>query len=187
MKKIIFLDRDGVINGYPGDGRYVTKMAEFRFLPGAKKAIARLTEEGFDIFIISNQAGVSKGLYSYKELDKITRHMLKGIESAGGNISRVYYCIHQDKHKCACRKPKTGLIRNALKEAAIGKAAARNAFFIGDSIRDVITAKRAKIKSILVFSGKEKPSNRSGWEIMPDYTAKDLFSAVGLILRLNAH
>jgi len=62
--KVVFLDRDGVINKYPGDTRYVTSLKEFRFLPLAKKALARLYKEGYQIFIISNQAGVSKGIFS---------------------------------------------------------------------------------------------------------------------------
>jgi D-glycero-D-manno-heptose 1,7-bisphosphate phosphatase len=71
MKSVaaVFLDRDGVINEYPGDFQYVTSWEEFRFLPGSKEAIKKLSESGYRIFVISNQAGVSKGFYSRETLD----------------------------------------------------------------------------------------------------------------------
>lgn len=181
--KIIFLDRDGVINKYPGDGKYVTKLDEFRFLANTKKALGALTKAGFKIFIISNQAGVSKGIYSKSALREITRYMLEKIQARGGTIDGVYYCIHQDRHNCACRKPKTGLIYQALKEHGTKRSSLKGAFFVGDTIRDVFTARAAGIKSILIFSGKEKAKNKNNWQVNPDYAARDLFSAVKLILR----
>lgn len=181
--KIVFLDRDGVINKYPGDGSYVTHLSGFRFLPNTKKAISELTKAGWRIFIISNQAGVSKGLYSAKALSGITEYMLKKIEVSGGKINGVYYCTHQGKHNCLCRKPKAGLVYRALKENCLRKDVLGSAFFIGDTIRDIVTAKRLGIRSMLIFSGKEKPENKISWEVLPDYTAKNLFEAVKFILR----
>lgn len=183
MMKIIFLDRDGVLNRYPGDTKYVTKLSEFKFLPYAKKAIAMLTKKNFNIFVISNQAGVSKGIYSHKTLNEITLYMLKGIGDVGGKIKGVYYCLHQDRDNCLCRKPKTGLIYQALKENNINKSHLRKAFFVGDSIRDMATAYHAGMRSILVFSGREKSKNKTDWHVQPDYTAKDLLRAVELILK----
>lgn len=184
--RIVFLDRDGVVNKYPGDRKYVTNLSEFKFLPGVLSAIARLTKDGYKIFIISNQAGVSKGMYSDKELADIDSYFLKEVESAGGAITGICYCRHQDKDECLCRKPKPGLILNALRQSKINDEDRKNSFFIGDSIRDVLTAKHAGVKSILVFSGKEQPADKNTWEINPDYTAKDLSSAVDLILKAQA-
>lgn len=181
--RVVFLDRDGVINRYPGDTKYVTSLSGFRFLPNAKKAITILTKAGFKVFIISNQAGVSKGIYSKASLGEITRYMLKKVNSAGGKIDGVYHCTHQDRHNCLCRKPRAGLIYKALKEKKIDKSALKDSYFVGDTIRDVITAKRAGLKSILVFSGKEKPQNKGSWDVLPDYTAKNLSEAVELILK----
>ncbi|MDP1853687.1 MAG: HAD-IIIA family hydrolase [Candidatus Omnitrophota bacterium] len=180
--KVIFLDRDGVINKYPGDGKYVTSLSGFRFLSNVKKAISKLTKAGCRIFVISNQAGVSKGLYSAKDLSGITEYMLKKLEASGGKINGVYYCMHQERHNCLCRKPKAGLIYKALKESCLKKEVLGDAFFVGDTIRDVMSAQVAGIKSILVFSGKEKAGNGSSWQVKPDYTARDLFSAVEIIL-----
>ncbi|MCM8770317.1 MAG: HAD family hydrolase [Candidatus Omnitrophica bacterium] len=182
--KVIFLDRDGVINKYPGDYKYVRNWKEFHFLSGVKKSIRQLTEAGYKIFIISNQAGVSKGIFSHKALENITKKMLKDIRDSGGDIDGVFYCTHLEEDNCLCRKPKTGLIDKVvaqLKKDNI-KVDFSKSFFVGDTIRDVRTGKAAGLKTILLFSGKEKPRNRRDWEISPDFTAKDLKDAVKIIL-----
>lgn len=177
--KAIFLDRDGVINRYPGDTKYVTSWKEFRFLPNVKKAIALLTGKKYPLFVISNQAGVSKGVYSQNTLNDITSRMLKTLEKSGARVNAVYYCTHRDEDHCPCRKPKAGLIKLAVKGKKIDL---KNSFFIGDTIRDVRTAKAAGCKSILVFSGAEKPSHRDNWQTYPDFTFKDLYAAARFII-----
>lgn len=181
--KVIFLDRDGVINRYPGDRDYVKSWQEFRFLPKVKTALKRLAKFDSKIFIISNQAGVSKGLYSNKTLNLITRNMLR--EFGDSLISGVYYCTHLEEHNCTCRKPKTGLIEQALKKIKKeGKTVRlKEGYLIGDTIGDIETGKNVGLKTILVFSGKEKPENKNTWRIQPDYTAKDLSEAVDIILK----
>lgn len=178
--RAIFLDRDGVINRYPGDTKYVTGWREFKFLPKAKKAITRLHKNKFKIFIISNQAGVNKGILSQKTLDFITKNMLREIEESGGKIDGVYYCIHRQDENCSCRKPKAGLINLAKRKYHIDL---KGSFFIGDTIRDVKTAKAAGCKSMLVLSGKEKLSNRKNWEIEPDCVFGNLYEAAEFILK----
>jgi len=172
--KAVFLDRDGVINKYPGDRLYVTSLKKFKFLPRAKEAIALLSRAGFNIFIASNQAGVGKGAYAQKTLDAITAKMLKGIEQAGGKVAKVYYCTHRKEAGCICRKPKPGLLKKAAREFKVNL---RKAYFVGDTIRDVLTAHAAGAKSILIFSGKEKLSNQKDWEAKPDFVFKDLLAA----------
>jgi histidinol-phosphate phosphatase family protein len=172
--RVIFLDRDGVINKYPGDKLYVTSLAKFRFLPKVKEAIALLTRFGFKIFIASNQAGVGKGIYSQKTLNAITTKMISEIEATGGKIKKVYYCTHRKDAGCSCRKPKPGMLKKAAKEY---KFNLKSVFFVGDTIRDCFTAKNAGCKSILVFSGKEKIKNMDSWEILPDMVFNDLFEA----------
>ncbi len=179
--KAIFLDRDGVINKYPGDTKYVTNSDDFRFLPRVKQAIACLGKAGFRIFVISNQAGVGKGLFSQKSLDLITSRMLKCISESGGKIDAVYYCTHRKEEDCLCRKPKAGLLHIARREyPAINF---KKSFFIGDTIRDVHAAKSAGCKSILVLSGKEKLSNRDNWDVRPDFIFKNLWEAATLIIK----
>lgn len=186
---VVFLDRDGVINEDPANAGYITSWSKFKFIPVALKAICRLTEEGFKLAIISNQAGVAKGVMTEKDLYEITRHMLKEIERNNGRIHSVQYCIHKDEDNCDCRKPKTGLFRKALE--AIGyRLEVKNSlqptvlslFFIGDSERDIIAGKNFGCRTILVLSGKIKTeSEANNWQLKPDYIAKDIYEGVDYI------
>ena len=181
--KAVFLDRDGVINKYPGHRKYVTSLKKFRFIPGAKRALKRLGDSGYAIFVISNQAGVSKGVYSRSTLDRITSHMLKELKKYGIDIAAVYYCTHRPDARCPCRKPKTGMVKKALKEHGLPARILKSSFFVGDSIMDVQTAANAGLRSILVFSGREKARNRRLWPLEPDFTAKDLSGAAQIIIK----
>lgn len=177
--KIIFLDRDGVINKYPGDGKYVTRLSEFKFLKGAKIAIRKLTRARYRIFVVSNQAGVVKRIYSKKVLAQITRFMKNGVEKAGGKIQRVLYCLHTSEMKCPCRKPKPGLLREATKNLSVDFG---RSFFIGDSLMDVAAGKAFGCKTILVLSGREKMENAHEWDVVPDFVARSLLEAAENII-----
>ncbi|PIY83046.1 MAG: D,D-heptose 1,7-bisphosphate phosphatase [Candidatus Omnitrophica bacterium CG_4_10_14_0_2_um_filter_44_9] len=179
IQKVIFLDRDGVINKYPGDKKYVTSLKGFKFLPGALNAIRSLTRAGYALYCISNQAGVSKGLYSKKTLKKITELMLSGIRENGGKI-KILYCLHTSEMNCACRKPKIGLLKKATKGK---KTDLKNSFFIGDSLLDVKAGKLFGCKTVLVLSGREKLKNTPNWYVSPDFVAKSLSTAAINILK----
>lgn len=184
FRKTVFLDRDGVINRYPGHNEYVKSWREFAFLPGVKPALKKLSQRGFELFIVSNQAGVAKGLYGKQALELTTKNMLSELADCGVSISGVYYCTHVQEEDCPCRKPKTGLIDSAIKELKKrGREIDReNSYIVGDSLRDIETGKRAGLKTILVFSGKETPESRQGWSCAPDFTARDLAEAAEIIL-----
>jgi len=177
--RFIFLDRDGVINKYPGDRKYVTCLRDFRFLPGSLQAIKFLTKAGYRIFVISNQAGVTKGLYSKETLDKMTGRMLSGVRRQGGRIEKTLYCLHTEAMNCSCRKPKDGLLKKATAGQTVDKD---NSYFIGDSLRDVKAGKLFGCKTILVLSGREKLKNAGRWDILPDFIAKNLLDAARHIL-----
>jgi histidinol-phosphate phosphatase family protein len=183
MNKVIFIDRDGVINKDPAgwtEHSYVTRWEDFHFLPGAKEALKLLSDNGYDIIIISNQGGVSKKHFSVEALDGITSKMLSEITIAGAKIKKVYYCIHQDSDKCDCRKPKIGMFIRAEKELGIK---AKGSFFIGDGKTDVDAGRTAGLKTILVLSGKTLPESIDGWETKPDFIFKDLLEAVKFIIK----
>ena len=187
--KTIFLDRDGVINRDPGFGGYITSWEEFEFLPGVLEAIKKLNQAGFEIIVISNQAGVAKGLYTLKDLDEITQNMLGEIEKAGGKISSVHYCPHKDEDSCNCRKPETGLFSQATRGLQVNPALARkggvnfaDTFFVGDNRRDVLAAKAIGAKSIFVLSGNTKLEEL---DVRPDFVARDLLEAVDKIVLIK--
>ena len=178
--KAIFLDRDGVINKDPGGGDYIKNWKEFEFLPGAIEAIKELNRNGYEIFVISNQAGVSKGLFSREDLDDITKNMLKELESNGARIRSINYCIHQPDEGCDCRKPKTGMIEAATKGLNIDF---KKTYFIGDSKLDIDAGKNAGTKTILLLTGKTDPNEIKDWQIKPDFIKKDLKEAVEWVLK----
>ena len=181
--KLVFLDRDGVINEYPGDRNYVTTLEQFKLLPGVKPALAALCSAGYKLYVVSNQAGVAKGLYSLETLNAMTARMQREL-APDVAFSGVYYCTHMPDAGCLCRKPNTGSLDQVF-ESLIrqGQAVDReNSFFIGDSELDVQTGTAAGLKTILVFSGRQRPGSQQGWARQPDYTADDLAGAVKIVL-----
>ena len=178
--KVIFLDRDGVINRDPGFGDYIKSWEEFEFLPGSIEAIKKLTENGYEIFIISNQAGVSKGLYTQESLNELTGNMLKEIELQGGKIRSVSYCIHKPDGSCNCRKPKTGMIEKATEGLNIDF---KNTYFIGDTKLDISAGKNMGCKTMLLLTGKEKPEDIKNWDHKPDFIKDDLKGAIEWVLK----
>jgi len=182
---VVFLDRDGVINQFPGHGNYVTKVSDFHFLPGSKKAIVDLTNKKFQIFVISNQAGVGRGFFSQNKLDQIDAYLHRHINRAGGKIRKTFYCTHHPDAQCDCRKPG---IANVKKAAAIlGKKTTdlKGSFFIGDAGLDIKTGKAAGLKTILVLTGKSTKAQVYKEGAIPDYVVANLKDAVKIVLDEN--
>ena len=172
--KVDFLDRDGVINKYPGDTNYVNNWSEFKFIPGSIEGIKKLNSCGFKLCVVSNQAGVSKGLYNQEDLDEINENMIKELKAQRARVDGIYYCTHAKLDNCDCRKPKTGLLRQAVLDLDMPL---ESSFLIGDSFMDMMAARCFGAKTVLVLSGKEKLSNRSQWKFEPDHIFLDLKSA----------
>jgi D-glycero-D-manno-heptose 1,7-bisphosphate phosphatase len=179
MKRIVFLDRDGVINVNPVYRDYIKKPAEFRFIPGSKKAIRLLNKAGFKVIIISNQTGVGKGLYSKDDLKRVTDKMLKGLKLSNARLDKICYCIHHPDSDCNCRKPKTGMFERAVGK---GKIDRHNSYFVGDTERDTLAGHAFKVKTIAVLSGYNNRRAIKKWKIQPDFIAKDLFGAVEVVM-----
>ncbi|WP_165423382.1 D-glycero-beta-D-manno-heptose 1,7-bisphosphate 7-phosphatase [Ktedonosporobacter rubrisoli] len=144
----IFLDRDGVINENRSD--YVKNWQEFRFLPGSREAIARLTQAGYRIIVCTNQAGVARGSIPASTVEDIHQRMADEIARAGGCIEKVYYCPHAKDAHCSCRKPMPGMVLRARDELGLDLS---DAVFVGDSISDVRAGLAAGIHSVLVLTG----------------------------------
>lgn len=150
-KKVIFLDRDGVINKKPPPAQYVTKWKEFEFLPGAVSALKLLSRKKYEIIIISNQAGIGRGAMTEEDLQEIHRKFLEVCSKKGINIKEIYYCPHDWNDGCFCRKPKPGML---FKAAADHGFYLREAIFIGDDERDKQTGQAADCQTILLDKGK---------------------------------
>ena len=116
LKKVVFLDRDGVIN-YDSP-EYIKSRSEFEFIPGSIEAIGELTLNGFTSIVISNQSALSRKLISPGELNDIHKMMKKTVASAGGRITEIFFCPHMPDDGCECRKPEPGLIFRAWSKRA---------------------------------------------------------------------
>lgn len=146
-KKYIFLDRDGVTNERPPKAEYVCKPEDFKWLPGAKEALKKLNEAGYFSILISNQAGIARGVMTVDDFEKVQAKMVADLEKSGTQIGAVYYCPHGWDDNCECRKPKPGMLYQAQKDYSINLT---ECVLIGDDERDIITAHNANMKGILV-------------------------------------
>jgi histidinol-phosphate phosphatase family protein len=143
----LFLDRDGVINvRFPGD--YVKCVAEFEFLPGAKEAIAEFSSLFGRIIVVTNQQGISRGIYSHEDLDTIHAHMKSEIAKAGGKIEAIYYAHQLAAENSPMRKPGTGMALQAKKD--FPEIDFSKSIMIGDSVSDMEFGKSAGMKTIFM-------------------------------------
>ena len=175
----IFLDRDGVINRNRPD--HVKTWAEFDFLPGVLPALRRLALLEWPVVVISNQAIVGRGLVSRQTLDVINARMVRTVQSVGGRIDRVFYCPHRPEEKCTCRKPQPGLLLQAAEQMKLDLA---RSFFVGDAESDVMAAKAAGCRPVLVKTGRgvgQMALLRQD-HVMGYYLAEDLSEAIDWIL-----
>lgn len=163
MNKAIFLDRDGVINK---EKDYLYKIEDFEFIDGCFDSLINLQEKGFLIFIITNQSGIGRGYYKEEDFFKLNRWMLDEFSKKQIKISQVEYCNHGPNEDCKCRKPKTGMIDNVLKNFEIDLL---NSWLIGDKNSDIQCARNSGIKNtIQVKSGHGFDETKSGADFICD-------------------
>jgi histidinol-phosphate phosphatase family protein len=182
----IFLDRDGVLNENRAD--YVRSWEEFAFLPGTFQALRALGSLGAPIVVVSNQAGVGRGLIPRERVDEIHRRMSTSIEHQGAQIERIYWCPHTIDEDCPCRKPKPGMLLDAADHLGIDLA---RSIFVGDATTDIEAGRRAGCRTVLVLTGRgrESVAALSGGgrrSHVPDAIAADLFDAVLFVRQLLA-
>jgi len=159
-QKAIFLDRDGVINI---EKEYLYKIEDFEFIPGVIEAMQYLQDKGFLLFIITNQSGIARNYYTKDDFNTLTSWMLDQLKKQNITISQVEFCPHIPTDNCTCRKPKTGMIDNILKNFDIDLD---NSWLVGDKNSDIECAKNANIKNtIQVKSGHKFTSSNADFVI----------------------
>lgn len=159
IDKIIILDRDGVIN-HDSDN-FIKSPKEWLPIDNSLQAMGQLTSAGYSIYILTNQSGLARGYFTEQMLHKIHDKMITAAKQYGSNIAHIFYCPHGPDDNCACRKPKAGLYqqlvssftRDANPDFDFSKV-----YSVGDSIRDLIAAKTAGAKPVLVRTGKGRYS-----------------------------
>ncbi|MGB0886571.1 MAG: D-glycero-alpha-D-manno-heptose-1,7-bisphosphate 7-phosphatase [Vicingaceae bacterium] len=146
MKKVVFLDRDGVINIEPG--HYTYEVEKFKIVPGLFDALKILQEKGFQFIVITNQGGISKGVYNHNDVISVHNYMQTQFKAADIEILDVYYCPHHSiNEKCICRKPNSLMLEKAMARYNIDQS---KAYFVGDNVTDMGAAKAAGIKGIKI-------------------------------------
>ena len=171
--KAIFLDRDGTLNL---DTHYAHKVEDMKILPGVVDGLKIMKRYGYKLIVVTNQGGIGKGLYKEEDVHKFHDAMIRELERDGVKIDAFYFCPHHPSTSdCECRKPKTGMIDQAIKEFGIDTS---KSFMIGDNESDIGVGHKAGCKAILVKTGNYK--NREN--LIPDYTAVDLVDAAGWIV-----
>lgn len=146
--KTIFLDRDGVINKEVG---YLHEINKFEFINGIFDACKHFHSAGYEIIIITNQSGISRGLYSEDDFRSLNTWMVSEFKRKGVSILDTLYCPHHPDDKCQCRKPLPGMFLKCKNKMNINMELS---WAIGDKETDIIAAKKAGIdQTILVRSG----------------------------------
>jgi len=148
--KVVFLDRDGVINKEVG---YLHKISDFKFINGVFDSCNFFFSLGFKLIVITNQSGIARGIYKEEDFYKVNNWMINKFQEKGISILDVLYCPHGPNEGCECRKPKPGLFLNAKKKYDINM---KKSWMIGDKETDIEAANNAGItQTILVRSGHE--------------------------------
>jgi D-glycero-D-manno-heptose 1,7-bisphosphate phosphatase len=146
---LMILDRDGVIN--QDSENYIRNVNEWLPIPGSIEAIADLSRAGFRIAIATNQSGLGRAYFDLDDLEAIHAKLTLLVEEQGGEIAGIFYCPHLPDAGCGCRKPATGMLESI--ELELGYPA-KNAFFIGDSLKDLQAARAFGCQAVLVKTGK---------------------------------
>ena len=149
MIKLGILDRDGTIN--EDSDEYVKSEAEWKPLPGAPEAIAKLNHSGWHVVVASNQSGLGRGLFDVAALNAMHAKMHKVLAAAGARVDAVFYCPHAPDQACACRKPLSGLFEQIGERYGIDLSGVPT---VGDSARDVIAGAAVGCEPHLVLTGK---------------------------------
>ena len=151
MNKALFIDRDGVINI---DKVHVYRIADFEFSPGIFELCRKYQDEGYLLIVITNQAGIAKGIYSERDFETLTQWMISRFSSEKIRIAGVYHCPHHPDitGPCECRKPAPGMILKAVKEFNLDIS---QCLLIGDNESDLEAGRRAGIPqtNLILFKG----------------------------------
>lgn len=145
LKRAVFLDRDGVINKVilvNGKAFSPKCFEEFEFIQGIESQIKRIKEAGFLVIVCTNQPDIARGKMCVREIEKMHSEIEYKL-----NVDDIFVCPHDDRDNCLCRKPKPGMLINAMKKYDINL---KESFLIGDGVKDIETAGNAGCKGILI-------------------------------------
>jgi histidinol-phosphate phosphatase family protein len=174
-RRVLFLDRDGIINERPAQHQYVTRWEDFRFVDGVAPVLRDATQLGYGLIVVTNQQAVGKGLMTAEALMGIHTAMVSELTARGVTIDGVFCCPHLESEQCSCRKPKTGLFQRALNETNY-LVDIPGSCFLGDSETDVLAGSAAGLQTILLApAGAPQPA------ITPTYLVSTYADVVSIL------
>ncbi|HSB68182.1 MAG TPA: lipopolysaccharide heptosyltransferase II [Candidatus Methylomirabilis sp.] len=187
-----FLDRDGTIIEDPG---YLSDPDGIRFIPGAVEALRDLQAAGFRLIVVTNQAGVARGIFSERDVHRVNDRLRALLADAGVRLDGIYYCPHHPEHgppesrrDCDCRKPGPGMIRRAARDFPLDLS---RSVIIGDHLSDAaVTQAFPGMRGLLVLTGHGRgqlPKIEPGAAGRPSHVAEDLRAAVNWMLAHSEH
>ena len=179
----VFLDRDGTIIQ---DKEYMHKVEDLEFIPGAIESLKKLSQSSARIFILSNQSGIARELFTEIDAERFSQHFIEQLSKEGIRVDGVYLCPHhpQGSHPkfardCSCRKPKPGMVLSALQDHAIDL---QRSVVVGDKTMDIMLGNALGIKAVLVKTGKAGLDNE--YPAIPDFTAPTITEAVDWMINV---
>jgi D-glycero-D-manno-heptose 1,7-bisphosphate phosphatase len=173
--KLVILDRDGVIN--EESEAFIKSVAEWKPIPGALEAIARLCHAGFRVCVASNQSAIGRGLMDYGALCAIHDRMQRAVADLGGRIDAIEFAPEHPDQPSALRKPNPGMLLDLAKRLGVKL---ENVHAVGDSWRDIEAARAARAKPVLVLTGngrKTEAEHRAELKDVPVYDDLAAFAA----------
>lgn len=176
MKKAVFLDRDGTINEDVG---YFCSMDKFKLIPKTIDAL-KLLQKDFDLFIVTNQSGVARKIFSENDLIIFNQEIEKFLIKNGVFIKKTYYCPHLLEDKCNCHKPSPYFLSQAVEEFNVDL---KRSFVVGDHPHDVEMGKTVGARTVYLLTG-HGIKHHDELCVRPNYIADDLWEATAWILSL---
>lgn len=168
VNKIVFLDRDGVINKCAAPHEYIINWDKFKFLENVPRAIMVLNNAGYKVVIISNQRCIALGIATSEQIEELHGRLNEELQKHNAHIDAFYYCPH-NIGECDCRKPEIGLFHKVEQLFEVDKL---NSYMIGDSESDVLAGQRYGVTTI--FIGNKK---------IGDFQCSSLYEATKIILK----
>jgi D-glycero-D-manno-heptose 1,7-bisphosphate phosphatase len=146
-RKVLLVDRDGLINERPPQACYLDRIEDIRFIDSSVEALSVLGSEGFKFIIISNQAGIGRGVLAADAVKRVNEFIVAHLAEAGADVIGIYVCPHSWDADCTCRKPKPGMLTRAAREHDLYLP---KTVFVGDDTRDVEAGHAAGTQTMLI-------------------------------------
>ncbi|MBP0021217.1 MAG: HAD family hydrolase [Cyanobacteria bacterium SBLK] len=174
-RSCVMLDRDGTIIV---ERHYLSHPDQVELLPGAGESLKILQDSGMKIVILTNQSGIARGFFDLQQLERIHQRLKELLLPFSVQLDGIFFCPHLPTDKCSCRKPKTGLVEQAIEQVGFNP---NISFMIGDKWCDIEMGRRVGAKTFLVLTGHGKEELKSG-KIKADYVVDNLTEASNIII-----